>query len=220
MFGAALGREGKHGHPGLHAQQTLGVAGGGNGDIGKLIRIGVDVYGAVGKEENASIAEMTIHDLHDEEAGYGLDAGSHFDDLQTRTQRVGGGVDGAGDKAVAPAILDHHGGVIQGVLHELHGLFGGHTLGLAHLIEPVCIFLEHMVPFGVDHADAFQTQMVLGGGSFDLFAVAEQGHIRKALIPAVYGRLDGTVFSTLGEQNSLLIFFCNFFKFVQYRHVK
>ena len=60
MAGAPLGGKGEHGHPGVHVQERLAVAGGSNGNLGQGLGIRIGIDGAVGEQDDAVLPEAAV----------------------------------------------------------------------------------------------------------------------------------------------------------------
>ena len=113
MAGAPLGGEGEQGHAGVHVQESLAVAGRGNGDLGQGLGIRVGIDGTVGEQDDTVLAEACGLGDHQEEGGDGLDPLGRADGLEGGLEHVAGGAGGAGHLAPGVADFDHHAGVIQ-----------------------------------------------------------------------------------------------------------
>ena len=131
--GRAHGGVGEHGHARLLIHESAPRLRGCEGNFGKLIGVGIDVEAAVGKEERTVFAKLRFVRAHNEERGNKLGSRSGLDDLERRSERVGGGVAGAGNKAVGIAHLDHHGGKIGIVVHGFASLLNGDAFACAQL---------------------------------------------------------------------------------------
>ena len=219
MLGAALGREGKHGHTGVDIHQLLAGGSAGDGDSRQFFRRGVGDHGTVTEDHHAVVAPLVIGNFHDKAAGNYLDAGGRLDDLQRGAQHIAGGIDRAGHHAVRVAGLEHYSAEVQRVAgHQLGGLFGRHTLGLAQFVKQVGITGGLFAGLGVDDIHAGQIGAGFSGDFLHFVDVAQQGHFGNALIGDFPGRLNGTGLGAL-RQNDMHDLTLGFgFDFINRRH--
>ena len=208
MLCAALRGERQHCDARVHAAKRLCARRGRDRDLGKLFGRRVDVDRAVRKDHQTVVAVLLVRDLHDEEARNRVDAGLHLDDLQPRTERIAGGVDRAGNEAVALAVLNHHRGEEQRILDHIGCLFGCDALCLAHLIEAVDVKLIIRMRFGIDRVDAFERYVELLRNRFDLFALAEQRDLCNTFCRDAGCRLHGAFFGSFWQQDVFLVCLC------------
>ena len=199
VLGRALGGEAQHGHAGLDARQGARGIGGAQGDVGQGLGVGIDVHGAVGEDHDAVVAVLLVRALHQEAGGHGLDAGLGLDDLQRGAQHVAGGVDRAGDQAVGLTGLDHHDAVVHGILHGCGGLFLGHALGLAQLVQGGGVLGALLAGGGVDDLDALEGSA--RGDLLDLLGVAQQRQLRQTLLHDDGSGLHGAGLVALGQHD-------------------
>ena len=102
-----------------------------------------------------------------------MGAGLGLDQLQSRTDGVGGGVGRAAQQGVGLAHLDEHGAEVVGLLQGGGAVLGAH-LALAELDHLFDHGVELGVVLGVDYLKTLNVEAALGGRSLDLVDVADQ----------------------------------------------
>jgi hypothetical protein len=154
-------RIGEHRHAGFDPELCRGVGRGG-GDVGELFLIGLGVHGAVAVDENPVLKQ------HQEHGGDDAGAFAGLHEFERRPDGVRRCVGGAGDHAVDPSQLHHHGAEICAVEHTIAGVDEGYVLVRA---EP-CVFRgELLAELGgrrVDQGDPGEVDALPGGQLLDL----------------------------------------------------
>jgi len=111
---------------------------------------------------------------------------------------------GARDEPVRIAALEHERAEEGGVLRLLPCLLQGHPLGLAQLIQEVCILLQLGRGGGVDDLNALQVGVRIC--RLDLRLLAEQDDVRDLLFHAALRRFDDALVLPLAQHDGALLF--------------
>ena len=211
----ALGGEAEHGNLGRNAEELGGAGGlhghlrqllrGGHGDVALLVHavlIG-DVDGAVAHAQHPQGLVPGVP-LHDEAGGDQVRAGLGLDELECRTDGVGGGVGGAAQQGVGLAQLHQHGAEVVALLE------GGAALVLAHLALAQLHHLGHHlvhagVGGGVNDLRPGDVEAVLLRRGLDLLHIAHQDHVHQILLQQPGGGLQNAGVGSLGEHDGAAV---------------
>ncbi len=196
MPGAAAGGERQHGYARRIHQQVLRAVGRGHRDLGQLKGVGVHHQPAIGKNQAALQGMERLAQHHQEEARYQLERRVNADDLDGGAHHVGGGVHGAGHRAVRVAQAHHQVGEAQGLEHFAPGVFQRHAFfgaqGEQLLREGRC----ERGGGGVDQVHAGKVDGLAGGRLADARGITHQHDARYALAGrALRGLQDARVFA-------------------------
>ena len=196
-IGAAAGlpgRVGEHGHAGLDPERP--------GRLAELMAMSASSSASgLGTTAQSRVDQHAVFQAHEEDAGDDRPAGLGADDLEGGADRLGGGVRGAGDHAIGPAGVDHHG---SEVVHVQHRFAGGVERDAAALAQLLVDARELLVEAGlarIDDLQAFGIHPQLGDPSPDLALVAEKGQFDD--LPALedLGGAEDPLFASLRQDD-------------------
>ena len=210
----ALGGEAQHSHLRVDAEQLCGAGSlhshlcqlGSSRDLdlaGSLIDgigvINVDSAVAHGNALQTLFAAVAVQNK----------AGAHqmcallgLDQLQSRTDGVGGGVGSAAQQAVCLAHLHQHGAEVVGLLQQGGALLSG-LLALAQLHHGADHLIETGVVLRVDDLGSGNIKVTGGGSSLALCLVAHHNDLQHALGQQLACGLQNAGVIALGEHDRL-----------------
>ena len=194
----AVGGVAQEGNLGVNAED-LGGLGGLNGDLHQLILVGLDVDGAVGHSQHLVLAGSGGTD-HNEAGGHDLVARLGLDDLQSGTDRIGGGVGSAAQQSVGIAHLHQHGAEVIGLRERLAAVLLGH-LALAELYHQGHHLVHVGKGGGVDDDGAANVEAGLLGGRLNLGLIAHQNGGQERTGQQTGGSLQNAGIGALGEDD-------------------
>ena len=123
-----------------------------------------------------------------------------LDQLQGRTDGVGGGVGGAAQQGVGLAELDEHGAEVVALLQQVAALLLGH-LALAQLHHGLHHVLHVVVGQGIDDGGLVHAEAALAGGLGDLVGVADEDDVHQVVADEAVRRLEDAGVGALGEDD-------------------
>ena len=182
-----------------HFRQLLGC-GEGHG-AGRLVNgvLIVDVDGAVAHAVLLVVAVLVLA-VEDEGGGDEVRALLRLDQLQSRTDRIGGGVGRAAEQRVGLAHLDEHGAEIVALGQRGAAVFLRH-FALAQL-DPLCDHLIHTGVGGrVDDLGLGNVEAALGCGSLDLVDIADEDDVHQIVLDQAVGRFEDAGVGAFGEDD-------------------
>ena len=208
----ALGGEGQQRDLRVDAEE-LCRAGGLDGDFRQLLGCGeghgagrlvdgvliVDVDGAVAHAVLLVVAVLVLAE-EDEGGGDEVRALLRLDQLQSRTDGIGGGVGRAAEQRVGLAHLDEHGAEIVALGQRGAAVFLRH-LALAQL-DHLCDHLIHAGIGGrVDDLGLGDVEAALGCGSLDLVDIADEDDVHQIVLDQAVGRFEDAGVGAFGEDD-------------------
>ena len=135
-----------------------------------------------------------------EAGGDDLAAGLGLDDLQSGTDRVGGGVGGAAQQSVGVAHLHQHGAEVVALLQQLAALVLGH-LALAQLHHQSHHLVHLRKGLGIDDLRAADVEAGFLGGGHHGLRIAHQDGGQEGAGQQTGGRLQNAGIRALGEDD-------------------
>ena len=135
-------------------------------------------------------------------------AGSRFDNLQSRTKHIARRVASTGQLSVGIAALDNHTAKVKRIEHLLAGFLNGHAFFLAKFGQKFSVLFLLGAGSRVDKGGTVNiSQAPLFGKAVNFVDIAQNNQVGNTVSQNLVSSLQRTFFSTFGQYNALLVSF-------------
>ena len=186
---------------------TVSGLGGGDGDGGELLRVGVDAHGSITEAQQRALAAVPAGDVEDAERGDGVDAIGEADDGLAADDDVAGGAAGAaeGDVDIVDAL--HHEAAVHGLLSATADALGlERKLGV--LLATDGEGLVGLLVGGVDNVDVREVDADLLGNAAQDLAFADDEALGEICLGELAHHFHHLGIVSLEEGDPLLVRRC------------